>query len=184
MDKPAGTRRPWTAQELLEQTLPHVRAHGLAELTLRGAAESIGTSHKVLLHYFGSREQYIAAVLRRVRARLIAETRDDDAVVTLERIWQWYSDNPQDCRLLAQGLGLGLAEPQSHGQTAQDSLTQFNELAGPADTTLARLIRAAVRGLLLDKIASRETAGADAAFALLLDLIRSGALQERAHTYP
>jgi len=52
------------AEELLGRTLAHVRSVGLTpELSLRHLAKEIGTSHRMLIHHFGSRDGLMAAVV-------------------------------------------------------------------------------------------------------------------------
>ena len=42
-------------RRLLERAIDHVAAHGIADLSLRRLAEALGTSHRMLIHHFGSR---------------------------------------------------------------------------------------------------------------------------------
>jgi AcrR family transcriptional regulator len=56
---PGGSRR----EQLLQQIVDYVIAHGIAELTLRRLAESTGSNNRMLLYYFGSREGIIVEAL-------------------------------------------------------------------------------------------------------------------------
>lgn len=56
--------------ELLAGTVDYVLSHGLAGLSLRPLAATLGTSDRMVLYYFGSREALIAAVLQAVADRL------------------------------------------------------------------------------------------------------------------
>lgn len=48
---------------LLDKAMAHVAAHGMSDLSLRELASSIGTSHRMLLYHFGSREGLVAAIV-------------------------------------------------------------------------------------------------------------------------
>jgi len=64
-------------EELLELAYAYVREHGLAQLSLRPLAAATGSSPRVLLFLFGSKEGLIRALLARARRdelRLLAET--------------------------------------------------------------------------------------------------------------
>lgn len=56
--------------ELLAGAVDYVLAHGLAGLSLRPLAAALGTSDRMILYYFGTREALITAVLRAVADRL------------------------------------------------------------------------------------------------------------------
>ena len=53
-----GHRRPRTSawDRLLHDAIAYVAEHGLAELSLRKLAAAIGTSHRMLIYHFGSKE--------------------------------------------------------------------------------------------------------------------------------
>ncbi|SMQ73679.1 TetR/AcrR family transcriptional regulator [Agreia sp. VKM Ac-1783] len=56
-----GIRR---RQEILDKTLDVVVNRGVHQTSLRAIAETIGVSHSVLTHYFGSREALLVEVIR------------------------------------------------------------------------------------------------------------------------
>ena len=59
-----------TARErLLESVIRHFAADGLADQSLRRIAEAIGTSHRMLLYHFGSKDGLLLEVVRAVEAR-------------------------------------------------------------------------------------------------------------------
>ncbi len=55
--------------ELLNAVTEYVLEHGLADLSLRPLARAVGTSARILLYHFGSKETLIASVLREARER-------------------------------------------------------------------------------------------------------------------
>lgn len=84
--------------ELLEAAYRYATEQGLADLSLRPLAHAIGSSPRVLLFLFGSKDGLIRAVLARARAdelamldRLRAED-VVDLVTTAGRLWTWLAD--------------------------------------------------------------------------------------------
>ncbi|WP_436530102.1 TetR family transcriptional regulator [Actinoplanes sp. HUAS TT8] len=86
--------------ELLELAYAYVSRHGLTELSLRPLAAEIGSSPRVLLFLFGSKDGLVRALLARAREEELALLRHlregtprpaglPDAG---ERIWSWLSD--------------------------------------------------------------------------------------------
>ena len=59
-------------EELLDQVTDHVLEHGLIGLTLRPVAAAIGTSDRMLIYHFGSRDALVSAVVARTNERAIA----------------------------------------------------------------------------------------------------------------
>ena len=55
--------------ELLDRAVDYVCRHGLAELSLRPLAKAVGSSPRVLLYYFGSKENLVVEIVRRGRDR-------------------------------------------------------------------------------------------------------------------
>ena len=61
-EPPVATGR----DQLLTRTVEYFATHGVADTSLRRLAEEIGTSHRMLLYHFGSREGLLSAVVDRV----------------------------------------------------------------------------------------------------------------------
>lgn len=67
-------RKSDSAREaLLDALCAHVLDHGLAHATLRPMAKAVGTSDRMLIYRFGSKERLIEAVMIRLATRLAAE---------------------------------------------------------------------------------------------------------------
>ena len=54
---------------LLAATVEHATAHGISELSLRQLAAALGTSHRMLVYYFGSKEELLVEVTKAVEAQ-------------------------------------------------------------------------------------------------------------------
>ena len=59
-------------ESLLDQVTDHVLAHGLIGLSLRPAGDRVGTSDRMLIYHFGSRDGLVSAVVARTTERAIA----------------------------------------------------------------------------------------------------------------
>src|SRR3712207_6763061 len=60
MPRPIDTQR---RDDLLARALPYLAEHGLAGLSLRPLAAALGTSDRMLVHYFGSKDNLVGLVL-------------------------------------------------------------------------------------------------------------------------
>lgn len=172
-------------QQLLELAYAHVLDHGLADMSLRPLAEAIGSSPRVLLFLFGSKDALVQALLARARAdetgMLEAVHRagaGQDLARVGQLVWSWLAD-PAHRKLLVLwvegysrsltadgGPWAGFAE-----RTVRDWLEVFAAAQPPArrDTPegLAErtLLLAVLRGSLLDLLATADEPRATAAVA-------------------
>jgi len=159
-------------ERLLDAAVRHALDAGIADLSLRQLAAAIGTSHRMLLYHFGSREGLLVAVTQAVeeqqRAALLGPgTTAGDA----RRSWEHLSDPrmwPQE-RLFfelyayalrgrpgTEGFLDGIVESWVAPVAAALAEAGADERTARAD---ARLAVAVVRGLLLDLLATGDRAG-------------------------
>ncbi len=62
-----GAKRARMSREsLLSDAVEHFAKNGIGDASLRSIATSIGTSHRMLIYHFGSREGLLAEVVRTV----------------------------------------------------------------------------------------------------------------------
>jgi AcrR family transcriptional regulator len=154
---------------LLAAAIEQAMKGGIADLSLRELAAAIGTSHRMLLYHFGSREGLLVAVARAVeeteRARFLNwGMMPEDA----RRIWRRLSDPalwPAErlfFELYVQALLGRLGDEQFLDAAVQGWLGPVAEAmveAGASEATArtdARLGMAVVRGLLLDLLATGD----------------------------
>ena len=164
-------------ERLLAAAVRHALDAGIADLSLRQLAAAIGTSHRMLLYHFGSREGLLVAVTQAVeeqqRAALLGSgTTPQDA----RRSWEHLSDPkmwPQE-RLFfelyayalrgrpgTEGFLDGIVESWVAPVAAALVEAGADERTARAD---ARLAVAVVRGLLLDLLATGDRAGVTEAY--------------------
>jgi AcrR family transcriptional regulator len=164
-------------ERLLAAAVHHALDAGIADLSLRQLAAAIGTSHRMLLYHFGSREGLLVAVTQAVeeqqRAALLGSgTAPQDA----RRSWERLSDPklwPQE-RLFFELYAYALrGRPGTEGfldgivESWVGPVAAALVEAGADDRTAradARLAVAVVRGLLLDLLATGDRAGVTEAY--------------------
>jgi AcrR family transcriptional regulator len=169
-------------EQLLERTIGYLAEHGVIDVSLRALATAIGTSHRMLIYHFGSKDGLFVAVVRAVEARQRAAFSDlvvssgDSLSDVARQFWRRLSDPalaPHE-RLFFEMYGQALqgrpyAAPLLDGivdswlgpMTNVLRQTGFSEDSARAE---ARLGIAVIRGLLLDLLATGDADGATAAF--------------------
>jgi AcrR family transcriptional regulator len=162
---------------LLAAAVEQAMQSGIADLSLRELAAAIGTSHRMLLYHFGSREGLLVAVARAVeeaeRARFLSwGLAAEDA----RRIWERLSDPvlwPSErlfFELYVQALLGRLGDEQFLDSAVRGWIAPVATAlveAGDSEATAhidARLGQAVVRGLLLDLLATKDRDGVTRAF--------------------
>ena len=176
-----GQDRTGSRDRLLAAAMDHVAQHGVSDLSLRGLAAALGTSHRMLSYHFGSREGLLIEVIRAVeaqqRAALAEMLLDADAspVDTMRRMWQRLADPalwPNErlfFEIYVQALqGSPHALPLLDGivDLWVDPLTRIAVAQGRPEAEAraeARLGVAVTRGLLLDLLATGNREAVDAA---------------------
>ena len=157
---------PTRRHDVLARAADYVLERGLAGLSLRPLAKALGTSPRMLLYDFGSKEQLVQDVLAEIRRREV--TLLEAEVRTLEDVWAWIAAPEREpfLRLFFEvyvgGLGKGEAEP-----LVRDWL-EFLRTSWhpPVDEATATLMVAVVRGLLLDRLATGDRGRTDEALRL------------------
>jgi len=182
-DSPAAEGRAASEQavQLLDAAMAHVLAHGMGDLSLRAIAEALGTSHRMLIYYFGSADGFWEALLRRirhaelhVRPALAADAADPARV--LELAWERYSADSYlpIIQLLFEIYGRAIRDRERFQAFLDDVVgswmgamaDRLHRQLGlpPAEARLrARVELATVRGLLLDLVTTGDHEGTTAA---------------------
>lgn len=166
---------PTARERLLEAVTEHFGRHGIGDTSLRGVAEAVGTSHRMLIYHFGSREGLLAAVTRSVEARqraVMTATYDAD-LPPLEAAAKYW-DETVDATLRFGPLFFELAAHAMQGKEHAASLRE--ELIAswlPPVTELCRAI-----GIPDEQAEVHARLALGAARGLLLDLLLSGSRNE------
>jgi AcrR family transcriptional regulator len=168
-------------ERLLDAVIAHFAADGLADQSLRRIAEAIGSSHRMLLYHFGSKDGLLLEVVREVEARTqarlasVAHVAGEQTDEVIRRMWSYVADPELASfeRLFFALYGRALQGDEAARPLLRDDIARWletnvalsAELGAPADVvrTHSRLGLAVVRGLLLDLLATGDRAGVEAA---------------------
>jgi AcrR family transcriptional regulator len=169
---------------LLSRIVDDVAARGLGARSLRELAASVGSSHRMLLYHFGSREGLVAAIVEQVEQaqrdllrELAADT--DDPGELIMRLWARVSApelRPFVRLFFEAAAARGVADARDDGLTAPwvDASADAAELLGiEVDPAEVRLGVAVTRGLLLDVLASGEVEPATESLRLYVEQWRA-----------
>lgn len=170
--------------ELLEAAYSYVLTHGLTDLSLRPLAAAIGSSPRVLLYLFGSKDGLVRELLARARTdelTLLSTVPGD----TVDQVWSWFAD-PSHRSLLVlwvEAYARSLLDPTGPWagfaqSTVDDWLAVLTSAyRGKAERTL---VLAVLRGLLLDLLATGDVARTTAALHTFTRTLGDSGLPGRA----
>lgn len=174
-------------ERLLGAAIELAAQDGIRDVSLRQIAAVLGTSHRMLIYHFGSKDGLLAAISAAVEQQqrdALARLSDDPSVTPVEaasRMWERFAD-PAVWPL--ERLFFDLYAQALHGSEALAGfldaalepwfapIVEAQTASGmPAEAAraLARLGVATTRGLLLDLLATGDRAGVDAAMRMFLD---------------
>lgn len=176
-------------EALLLRCVEALQADGFSHLSLREIATATGTSHRMLLYHFGSRDGLLAAIVGEIEARqraALAELTEWSDILTATRsFWARLAD---PALAPAERLFFEVYSQAIYGRewtaTFRESvidawegpLIEFVRRAGYDEDTAraaARLGLAVTRGLLLDLLMTGDRTAVDRALELYLTLLSS-----------
>jgi AcrR family transcriptional regulator len=168
----------------LEKCLVYFLRHGVANLSLRPLAAAVGTSARMLLHYFGSKEALVAEVMEQVQTRLQAAFQElalnhatGHRKTLLQDFWKILSARPNQpaLRLLFEVQMLALQNPKRYRRYLTRTSTSWRELIGRAlpsrlkSAVSATLYTAVIDGLLLELLSTGDLRRTSRALGLFTD---------------
>ena len=179
-DTTMGRRRqPEIREQLLTACTDYTLEHGLPD-RLEPLAIAAGTSARMLIYHFGTRDALLREVLsqarerqRRVFGELLRARPDEPYPATLHRAWATMTGPAGRPYLDLFGRLRSNAEqhlwPGFQREATTDWLTPLAEgLESIGRPELATLVLAVIRGLIMDLEATSDTARTDRAFAEFL----------------
>jgi AcrR family transcriptional regulator len=184
---------PDAKRELRAAVGDYVLEHGLSELSLRPMARSLGTSPRMLLYHFESKEELIMAALEEARQRhreavetFLAREPDIEPGDLLRRFVPWLTspDHAPFLRLFFEVYVLAVREPErfpgfldwaTHDWRAlfEDVLSRTTGLDPEHRETAATAVLAGFRGLLLDLLATGDRGRVTKAGEVLLSAMEA-----------
>jgi AcrR family transcriptional regulator len=171
-------------QELLAAVIADLAREGLGDRSLRDIAAAVGTSHRMLIHHFGSRHGLMTAVVEAIEEdqKRFMESLDGESGDIVATMWQRLSDPRMwpaerlffECYARAlhgeepfAGLLPGIVDDWLDRTLALDATPDVPDALARAR---ARVGLAVFRGLLLDLVGTGDRAGVDAAFEAFVAL--------------
>jgi AcrR family transcriptional regulator len=180
------SRQPEIRERLLDACTDSALVNGLPD-RLEPLAVASGTSTRMLLYHFGTKEALLRAVLQRARSRqrqdfeaLLRVRPDEDYLTTLGRAWTGMTGPPGRRYLAMFGRLREDAEQQLWPGFRREATTDWlapleDGLRTIGRPELATLVLAVIRGLIMDLEATAEADRVDRAFADLLTSLRDPA---------
>jgi AcrR family transcriptional regulator len=178
-------REEHAREQLLQRVIGYAAREGITGKSLREIALGAGSSHRMLLYHFGSRQGLLAAIVaameaqqRAVLAELTEQAQDPTQVML--GLWKQVS-SPRlrpFVRLFFEVFGMvvqgtpgteGLRETVT-APWLTDAATAAQVLGVPADPAELRLGVAVTRGLLLDLVAGADATEVDASYRRFVEL--------------
>lgn len=170
--------------EILDAVVRYIAERGLADLSLRPLAAALGTSSRMLIYYFGTKEELLVQALATHRPDLTDVFAGiGDAVALRERLWDFYRSNTTgsgavSVRVMLQVLGAACAPHGPYAGYAGEATAAF---VGALTTGLraletfdepdvvATLLVSGLRGILQDRLITGDIERTDRAARRLID---------------
>ncbi|MFV2196551.1 TetR/AcrR family transcriptional regulator [Nocardiopsis sp. LOL_012] len=182
MSRPRDEQR---REALLAGAFDYAAEHGVANLSLRPLARALGTSDRMLVHYFGTKGALVSRMLRVSRPDLDAlftAARDGSPYDLACGLWEQMVDDGAQAprvRLMLEVMALAVHQPQTYGPIAAEAHREWigpvaaalaRELALPEDEAAARatVLVSGLKGLALDHFVTGEHKRVDAAARTLI----------------
>ena len=188
MGRPVDTERRWA---LLEAAAEHLVEHGIAGVSLDAIAKSAGTSSRMLVHHFGTRDALIAGALEIARRRQLSQAEEyfvpgPDAATVLVRAWPWFValETRKYFRLFQQVAALEKLQPRAAPtalrlRLASDWRPMFRAVFAADDRhrddadALVELLLAVYRGLAIELVTQPDEARLRRGYDWFIDALGS-----------
>jgi AcrR family transcriptional regulator len=168
-------RRP----EVLKAAAEHALEHGLASLSLRQVAQTVGVSHATLVHHFGSKEQLVSEITDVALARVMTvPDLDPDDPDPLTTVWKRGTspDGLRYLRLFAEISAVAMRDNPGVKAAVARSVTERQQLIAAGlvmrgdspehAETVSSALMGLMRGLSADLLVTGDRDRVDAAFRL------------------
>ncbi|GAA1858742.1 TetR/AcrR family transcriptional regulator [Microbacterium koreense] len=173
----------------LDAVIDQLMSTGINDLSLRELAAQIGTSHRVLIYHFTSKENLVNEVVHEVRRRereLFRQEEPSETTDLATALMAFFDHNISEgmrsyFRLFYEVWGIAQSKPEAYEPFLDgivsvwvDSLAENFERAGYSPefaVARATLVLATLRGLQLDLFTTQDEARVRAAFSGLVELI-------------
>lgn len=175
--------QPRPRDALLGRVTAYFAEHGVGDTSLRALAAEIGTSHRMLLYHFGSREGLLTAMVEHTWE--VQQVALEDLLLgspdPYDGAWRFWTQLADDHAFAPLFFEMAAAAMQGHAWAVPlrgwitvwtDRLARFFvETGHPADDAerLGRTAMALTRGVLFELALTGDRGAADATIAAFLD---------------
>lgn len=163
---------------LLDRVVVYLGQHGLVDVSFRPMAKALGVSVNALVHHFGTKEDLLAAALRRagqlqqdIERRWLRRRPNMTQAELLRAWWRWATASPENLAIVRLGIEAVALEHSLDGVSRRHRSHQIEHwrlsiergllTAGVPPhvaTTEATLAKAVFTGLVVDLIATGQKA--------------------------
>ncbi|MFI6289099.1 TetR/AcrR family transcriptional regulator [Streptomyces sp. NPDC051018] len=185
-DPRAKPRKPAPkADELLGRIIEIVRRTGLAGFSLDSLAPELGTSSRMLVYYFGSKDELLGRIVYALRDDIVTalESRPTGTIIeAIDLWWNHYRANLTDMQFFFHLTSRSFEEPdkfQEFSSTAVDLWAAYfyrslqNEAASDEEArAVSRLVLATLRGLMVDLLITADEQHVEKSLAEFKSLLR------------
>jgi AcrR family transcriptional regulator len=174
------------AEELLGRIIEIVRSQGLAGFSLDNLAPQLGTSSRMLVYYFGSKDELLGRIVYTLRNDIVTQLENEpvgtitDAV---DRWWSHYQANPADMQFFFHLTSRSFEEPDKFQEFSSTAVAQWSayfvrslegHVSSPQEAeAIARLVLATVRGLMADLLITADRQQAERSLAVFKELLEA-----------
>lgn len=175
MSRTVNQQRP---EELRVAIVRYLTAHGLADLSLRPLAKAVGSSPRVLLYYFGSKEEMVVDILAEIRRQQLASFGEITGATFGEGCrltWKVMSapDSEPLFRLFFEAYGIALRRPKLYKDFLRATIEDWVNLVAEElckdghrredARAFATVVLSGLRGFMLDYCNTRDRKRVDRA---------------------
>ena len=173
------------AEEMLGQIIEIVRRQGLAGFSLDNLAPELGTSSRMLVYYFGSKDELLGRIVYTLRDVHVTQLESEPVgtiTEAIDRWWNHYVANPTDMQFFFHLTSRSFEEPekfQEFSSTAVELWSAYfhRSLKGHVRNdeeakAISRLVLATVRGLQGDLLISADKAQVERSLEVFKELLQ------------
>lgn len=173
------------SDDLLGRIVEIVRRTGLAGFSLDSLASELGTSSRMLVYYFGSKDELLGRIVYALREDIVTAMESSPSGTIIEAIdmwWNHYRANLTDMQFFFHLTSRSFEEPEKFTEfssTAIDlwasyfyRILQKDSRTDAEARALARLVLATVRGLTVDLLITGDVEHVEQALTEFKSLLR------------
>lgn len=164
----------------------YLSIHGLSDLSLRPLAKAVGSSPRVLLYYFESKEKMVSEVLAEMRRQQASNYAEIHARNLYEEYWMVWKrmsapDSAQLFRLFFEAYGIALRRPKAYRSFLRSTVEDWLRLiadplcregyARDEARAFATVMLAGLRGFMLDLCNTGDRKRVDRAVQMWLGVL-------------